>query len=133
MVHESLIREAASSGAVREFALVHNRRIGRMVLPGTRWVRIRPPEEGEIRDMSRDQRCVKFLRPGTLVTVVEADDPALRPDPDCMVDVSCAGDRLLWGLKDFLGTFIRTVSEDSWMDGDCLRIAQGLAARTGPL
>lgn len=117
MVAESLEREASWSDAVRAFAAAHNGRMAPMVLPGTQWVRVRPPGLDELEDLARDPRCVKFSRVGTLVTALEAD---------CRhVDVSCAGDRILWSLEDFLGTFVRAVPQESWAATDRELTARG--------
>jgi hypothetical protein len=35
-----------------------------------------------------------------------------------MVDASCAGDRVLWDLDEFLGTFVRLVPQEAWTEFD---------------
>ena len=109
----SPMSEAGHSDAVRSYLRQLNSRLGRPG-PGQKWVRVRPPSVGELRDSAADPRFIKFLRPGSEVSVVEA--PSMVSS--VMVDASCAGDRVLWDLDEFLGTFVRLVPQEAWTEFD---------------
>ena len=68
------------------------------------YVRVRPADESEIKDVQKDVRFLKFTRVGVRMEVLE--DPMHGND---WLDVRCGKDRMVWGQGDFRRTFVRLV------------------------
>lgn len=103
-VHPQVAAEAALSEPVARFAEQHNSR-HRAPKVGDTWVRIRPPDLGDIEQLAGFPEMLKFYAVGAAVKVTEVGS---------LVEVQYGGDRLLFRKSEFLRSFIRQIEGREW-------------------
>jgi hypothetical protein len=98
---------------------------------GNLWVRVRPPTEQENVEASKHPRIIKFCQPGTVSYVTEilaarerggfsSVNENIRGYPG-LVEIECAGDKLLVEAGEFFSSWIRCIPDQEWKDTDDAR------------
>lgn len=98
-VLESLEQEAAFEPGSRALIRIVNARLGSQPVEGEFWIRMRPPTSQELASGSARPVLIKFYRVASFVQIAE-----VLPD---FVEITCAGHALLFGLVEFLETFVK--------------------------
>jgi len=118
------------SEEVGNFVLEHNRRRKRTEI-GDSWIRVRPLSRKEIEGSWKNPAVIKFLAPGTVSHITEI--LAARPKGGFLsiheglygllglIEIECAGDKLLVESDEFYRSWIRCTPEQSWIETDQIR------------
>lgn len=107
------VDEAKFSEPVAEFLKLFNARVGRSIKKGSRWVRVRPPDDNDFDMAKENPKLLPFMRVGSEGEVLEVDS---------LVLIRVGANSVMYDLDSFLSTFVRIVAGSEWKHDEDLQL-----------